>query len=357
MPSTALAIFLLGFAAPQAQQPLVQNGRVDVQHATIEAAVRAVGTSATPVWVGWRVPMIGGDRRLCSSWDDGRVTVRGDRLEPEAPALEPRPLPSFAEPSGPLQLESGTDLIVLERIVDGQLERLRAAGGDCPLDAGGRTLVWLDAVTSAESLRHLDTVARSDDATNPSRGRVASSAISAISMHRDGGADGLLDRLTEPSVESSRRRLAASALAVRGAHGFDRLTALLAAEHDASLRRAFAGALSQSSDPRTTPALLRLARTEVDAVIRGDAIYRYALRAGVSGLPDVAAVIAADANDTVRRRGVDGIADSNSEGAVTVLIDLATHDANAAVRKQAVSALGKSRDPRAAAFIEALVRG
>ena len=139
-------------SAVEGQRPNIQNGRVETRAATaIEREIAAVGTSASPVWVAWSVPMVAGDRNVCSTWSDGNTFVRGETLERTDGS---RPT-QFAPPSGPVRLEGGTSLVVLVRVIDGRLERLRSIGDDCPVDAGGATIHWLTGVTPAESVNIL----------------------------------------------------------------------------------------------------------------------------------------------------------------------------------------------------------
>ena len=77
-----LGCLVLLAAVAVAQQPAVQNGRVEPRKVSaLERDVMALGKAATdPIWVGWRVPMIDGDRDLCSSWNTSN-TSRGDYIE------------------------------------------------------------------------------------------------------------------------------------------------------------------------------------------------------------------------------------------------------------------------------------
>src|SRR6185503_17323674 len=89
-----------------AQQPSIQNGRVEPRNATsLDREVATLGGGPDPVWVAWRAPMVDGDPNVCSTWGDGRVFVRGE-------TLESRPLgsqaPQFPAATGPARLEAGT---------------------------------------------------------------------------------------------------------------------------------------------------------------------------------------------------------------------------------------------------------
>ena len=63
----------------EGQQPPIQNGRVETRQASsIDREVQTIAKAATdPAWVGWRVPMVDGDRDLCSTYGDQNGYTRG----------------------------------------------------------------------------------------------------------------------------------------------------------------------------------------------------------------------------------------------------------------------------------------
>jgi hypothetical protein len=352
--TSALIVLVAAVGGLTAQQPTVQNGRVETRTATaIDRELATLGGGPDPVWIAWQVPMIDGDRNLCSSWSDGRTYVRGATLEPRGLGAE---MPQFAAATGPARLEGGTGLIVLLRMIDGRLERLRMLGDDCPIDAGGRTFYWLTGIAPAESVRYLDTLTRQESLSTSGTRQIVESAIAAIALHRDQTATAVLDRLSSKTTDRSLRRQAAAALASgRGAYGFDRITALIKEEPDRDLRQAFVGALAQSPQPGAAPALLALARSDSQPAVRGEAAYHYVRRSGQAGLSTAVTLIDAEADDGVKRRIVSGIGTLPGPVSSPVLIDLARTNRNLVVRKEAVSALGRSKDPTAIAFLEELV--
>jgi len=354
--ATFAVVLLVGAVMPVAQQPLVQNGRVETLAASsIDRELAAVGSAADPVWLGWREPMIDGDRNLCSTWYSDGSYIRGDVLEP-APFDPSRP--QIAPPSGPVPLEGGTGLVVLVRVIGGRLERVRSLGDDCPMDAGGRTVYWLTGITSAESLRYLESLLNRGDLSLDDQRRFRESAIAAIALHRDSAADAILDRLAGPSADTDTRRRAASYLAtMRGAHGFASVRALIAAEKDPTNRRSFVTSLGETRQPGTADALLTLAQNDPDPKLRAEAAYWYPQRAGVGGTAATLAIIDKDTDDNVKRRAISGLSRLPNDQAVPTLIDLAkSPKSNEAVRRQAVTALSQSKDPRAVAFLEQILR-
>jgi hypothetical protein len=123
--------------------------------------------------------------------------------------------PEIAQPKGPVPLEAGTGVVVLARLIGGRVERIRTVGDDCPMDAGGRSVYWLDSVTPAESVRFLAALSQAgptDRSLYDADRRLAETAVRAIGYHRDAAADPALDRLAAEHRDSGVRRQAASTL-------------------------------------------------------------------------------------------------------------------------------------------------
>jgi HEAT repeat protein len=353
-----LGCLVLLAAVVVAQQPTVQNTRVESRKVSaLERDVMALGGAATdPVWIGWRVPVVGGDRELCSSWN----TSRGDFIELNITGTitssEPR---QFAAPTGPVPLEGGASILVLLRFDDGRLERLRTVGGDCPIDAGGRTLHWIDAVAPADSLRFLDGLTRVDGPDSvkalTARRTLASSALSSIALHRDAGADTILERIAgdrNDTLRASALRLLGSH---RGARGFAALDRQLKGETDNENRRLIVSAIGASREPGVTGVLKPLLR-DGDAKVRAEAVARYIVLGGPPVIAEALAIINADPVDDVKTRAVSSIAAWPRGEGIPHLIALARTTKDPVVQRRAVSSLSSSRDPRALAYLEELLK-
>jgi HEAT repeat protein len=350
-------------AASQSQAPssLIQNGRVETRTGqSIDQEIKALA-SAEPVWLAWRVPMVPGDRELCSSYySDRNVYARGYMMDWTQPGQQPGTgLPQVKAPAGPVSLEAGTGLLVLVRTLDGAVERVRTLADDCPIDAGGRSVQWLSNVTPAESLRFLESLTRTDRTDRfsvQSRQNTANASLTAISLHRDAAADTMLDRMATSATSSDLRRQAAQALAsTRGAYGLTSVQKLAASEREPEMRRTLVGALGLTREPGTAEAL-RPYLKDADARIRAEAIYWFAQRGGAAVVGEVTKIVEADTDDNVRRRGVSGLSRLPANDSIPVLLQLAKTSQNAAVRKAAVGALSNSKDPRAVALMEDLIK-
>jgi HEAT repeat protein len=358
MNSAVLLLIAIGAGAIQA--PQIQNGRVETRQATAidTELARVAAGSVEPVWAGWRVPIADGQRGSCSTYSNDSYYVRGEFLE-NGPFNGGNSPQLMAPPAGPVQLEATSALVILVRMADGRVERLRSIGADCPLDAGGRTVYWLQGPTPVESVKYLESLLRPNTGITPAQEqRLSAAAVSAIALHRDPSADAVLDRLAMADTDSDLRRAARSSLgSVRGAHGFAVLRQLVDRERVPDIRRQLVGALGLTRQTGTVDALLQIARRDSDAKVRGEAAYWLPQRGGPRAIPDVAAIINGDNSDVVKQRAIQGLARLTADEATSLLIQLARTTSSAAVRKEAVTALGRSRDPKALAYMEELIKG
>ena len=199
-----------------AQQPQIQNGAVEARaSAGLHRDITAISASASEtVWVGWRETAIDGWGNNCCWYSDDTYMSRGCTVEPTIPNTRgfagmnlPDPRPQFPAPSGPAKLEAGTDVVVMLRIVARHVERIRTFSDDCPLDAGGRKVIWLGGVPAADSVKFLSSLIELKDVSGTPtdlRRRLNSSAISAIGMHRDASVETLITLARQNTDTSSR---------------------------------------------------------------------------------------------------------------------------------------------------------
>ena len=357
----AIAFGLLGSGVgAQQAQVQIQNGRVETRSASsLDREIAAAGsTTAEAVWVAWREPMIDGARNMCSFYSDRNYPngIRGDVLD-SGIGGDWHP-PQLAPATGPVQLESGTGLVMLARIVDKRVERLHTVGDDCPIDANGRTVYWLTGLTTAESLRFLEALAHPDYA-NMTRGgaqSLVSEATSAIGLHRGAEADVVLDRMATAEPDATLRHRAAAILgSSRGAHGFETLRRLLESDKTTDGRRAIVSGLAQTRQPQTADVLLALAKSDPDPQVRSEAVYYVPARGGDRVVPDVVALIQKEPTPNVRQRAVSGLGQMPNDGGLPALIQLARTSTDTTVRKEAVTQIGRSKDPRAVAFLQEII--
>ena len=363
----AVAVASVTWAAGQAPAIQIQNGKIEVRKGTAidgEIASLAPARADEPVWVAWRAPMTNGDRDVCSSYNDRAGVVRGMFIDDSGITIGDNGLvanPRFqaAAPAGPIPLEAGTQIVILVRVIDRKVERVRIAGDDCPLDAGGRMVYLLDSITPAESLRFLGTLVAGP---SPDRGlmeterAIAQAAVRAIGYHREAAADAALDQIATTHRDANVRRQAASAMgSQRSAAGVAALSRLIAAEKDADARRQLVTSLGGSRDASAVTALRALMK-DPEAKVRSEAVYYTVIRGGAPTIPEAVSIAGSDPDDTVRKRAVTAIGRLAPDVSTAPLIQLARTSTNATVRKEAVSVLSTSKDPRAMAFMDELLK-
>jgi hypothetical protein len=337
-------------AVMAAQTPAVQNAIEDIRPVT--ALARDVATAASgsePAWVGWQVPIVAGDLDLCSTWTNDDRVVRGSPLEEGS---DSRTL-SFIPSTPPVRLEAGSRLVILARVVDGTVGRLRTFTGDCPLDAGGRRLTWLSGVTPAASIDYLKSLVSAGQMP-PAVRRVSDSAIAAIAWHQDAAAGPVLVEFASRDDPHTRDVALQWLGRSRGPFGFGYLTRTLATATEPLLRRQLALSLARTREDGTAAALLALARSDSDERVRADALYTYAQLAPSPS--DVTALIQKEPAKQVRNRGISGLLRRPSGDAVVPLIALARTATDAELKKEIVGGLSRADDPQAVRFLEELVK-
>ena len=348
-----------GTARAGEQQPRVQNGRLTAQpagsnlDATFRRLVAAQSTDAA--WIGYSVPVVSrSEGRLCCSGDtwisDGVVFTNGRiatcSLEPSTTNRRPSDQP--AQMQNPVRLEGPESVIVLYRVEEKAVQRIRIVSPDCELDAGGKALTWLEGVNAAESVRLLATFVSKADVRSD---RLTDGAISAIAMHRDEAADAELERLgTTSHPEFVRKKVTFWMGNTRGKRGFEAVKKIARSDPSVEVRKSAMSGLSQSSDPESVTELLRFAKDDQSPTVRGEALFWLAQKAGQRVASEITAAIENDPDTEVKKKAVFALSQLPKDEGIPLLINVAKTNKNAAVRKQAMFWLGQSKDPRAINF-------
>jgi hypothetical protein len=276
MAAAVLGTVLVLGASAAAQQPRIVNGTVTTEAARppLVQQFRALVSGQTEIaWIGYSVPVAKDYFESCGN-SVGLEMERPTRVVAGSSATSP----------GPVKLESGRSLLVFFRIVDRRVDRLRTFSDECELDAGVRTVRWIEHVTPTESVA-------------------------------------LLEDLVARDAESGSRSIRSGALAAMALHG--------------------GAATSTASET-----MIRLARTAADARVRGDALFWLAQMAGAKAVGTITERIDQDPDTEVKRKAVFALSQLPRDEGVALLIDVARNNRNPAVRKQAMFWLGQSKDPR-----------
>jgi HEAT repeats len=320
---TLLATLAIGsaFGQPGVQQPHLQNARMETRAVAggLEATLRSIVNAQTSAaWVGYVVPIIPGDRQMCC-WND---SMRGCFLEPSNTDRT-----VVVSNNQTVKLEGPTHLVVLYRVENHQVGKVRSFSPECELDAGGLPFIWLTGVNAAESVKVLEGIAK-DMSGSAVRDQIrrAESAESAIAMHADPAADRALEDLLAPSQPEQVRRQATFGLA-------------------------------QRNNTQALNLLAAVAHNDKSPQVRGQALFWLAQRAGQkiaeSAINDA---IANDPETEVKKKAVFALTQMPAGQGVPLLIQVARTNRNPEVRKQAVFWLGQSKDERALAFIEEVLK-
>ncbi len=342
------AVLLLAATPAFAQAPRVVNAALQQRAVTgsfepfFQSLVRE---QSRPAWIGYSVPAVPGHRSGCCG--DGQQWTSSPCY------LEGRPADAAGAGDAAVKLEGDAALLVLFRVENGQIGRIRLFSPDCQLDAGGLPFFSLTGVAATDSVRLLGGLARTQGLPD----RVARNAITALALHADASADTALQDLVGAQQPLETRNQAAFWLGtVRGNRGFEILRPLAEGDPSVAFRKQATFALSQNAAPGAIDALLRMAKSDANADVRGQALFWLAQKAGKKAVGAITDAIASDPESQVKERAVFALSRLPADEGVPLLIDVARTNRDAKVRQRAMFWLGQSRDPRAIAFFEEVLR-
>jgi hypothetical protein len=247
-----------------AQQPQVVNARLMAVAAGADLS-RAIDTIASrqtePAWLGYAVPVFNRD---AAGRDDG--WSERCRLEQ---ASSDNPATRNIVPAGPIRLEPSPTVMILMRIQDREVQRIRTLSSDCVIDGGGLALHWLDAVSAAQSVAFLKSYATRTTV----RGQ-ADSALTALSLHREPSAGAALLDLAKNSPDTRVRQRALFWVARRAeSQAIPAITEAIDRDPDAEVKKQAVFALSQLPRDEGVPLLITLARSNNNPIVRKQAMF------------------------------------------------------------------------------------
>jgi hypothetical protein len=232
-----------------AQTPSVVNGALESRAAT-KSVEREITTIAAAVsgraWVGYAVAVNGRDREV-GCWASDGVSGR-TRV-------------------GPLKLEGSETIFILFRIAEGNVQQIRVASPECPLDTGGLTLHWLTGVSAADSVNWLTKLA-----TDSAR-RLANVAVMAIALHADARATDRLIALARDGSSGDVRGTALFWVAQRASDKAAGTITQALEDPETEVRKKAVFALSQLPKDEGLPRLIDVARNHRDAAVRRQAMF------------------------------------------------------------------------------------
>jgi hypothetical protein len=199
-------------------------------------------------------------------------------------------VPYAADGVARVMLEKPREISILIRFEANAVSRIRVSTPECVIDAGGLPVIWLQNIKPAESVAWLVKTINQTPTLRDNRDRGFEGALSALSLHAGDDA---------------------------------------------------------------TRALLALAKNDARKDVRGRALFWLAQRA--SSADAVAAIRNAVENDPeleVKRKAVFALSQLPPDQGVPLLIEVARNHRDREVRRQAMTWLGQSNDPRAVRFFE-----
>jgi hypothetical protein len=322
-----------GLAAsyPLAAQPKnVVNAKVDTRSASggVDRIVHElISAQPQPAWIGYEVPSV-------RSWSLGCEYVYNDGNTQR----------------GVVHLEPPDHALILIRVDENAVSRIRYVSPDCEIDGGAAPLHWLTDVQPEQSVAMLAGLAAGHD---PGSGN----AVGAIAMHATPAADSALEKfLGTDQPESSRLRVVTWLGSDRGPHGFDVLRGLIEKDPDERVRERAVSTLASSRDPRALPLLIETARNSPNPKVRSQAIGDLGRKPAASVLPVLKDAIDKDSDPQVQRRAISTLQSMPDGAGIPLLIQLATAEKDMQLRKQAMNSLQSSRDPRALEFFEKVLK-
>jgi hypothetical protein len=263
------AVALLFPLAAAAQAPRFSHARVETRPVvgTLDATIRGLATKqADPMWIGYAVPAIPGDRRMCCWNGDDNGCCGACRLEP---GVSSGVTFSTQAPSS-VVLESGETFFVLARFEQSAVTRIRIFSEECALDAGDRVVHWLTDVRPAESVAWLGTFLAGADNSR----RLADSALSALALHREPAA---LERLLGAAREGATTHVRGQALFWLAQRAGDKaigaISDAIAKDPETDVKRRAVFALSQLPAGEGVPMMIQVARTNANPAVRKQAMF------------------------------------------------------------------------------------
>ena len=142
---------------------------------------------------------------------------------------------------------------------------------------------------------------------------------------------------------------------VRATDSINWLATLVTGDPSRKVANSATMAIALHEGTQATDRLIALARDGKSGDVRGTALFWVAQRAGDKAVGTINQALE-DPETEVRKKAVFALSQLPKDEGVPKLIDVARNHRDAAVRRQAMFWLGQSRDPRALAFFEQVLR-
>jgi HEAT repeat protein len=335
----AVAVVLSVVSTLFAQQPTISHGQVTTEAADhgLSTVLDGLERQKDAVWVGYSIPVTG---KFSSGWNSNHIEyLEGNNNGSEV---------NNSDGNNP----SSDHAVILLRVADGAVMKLRVESPDRELDAGGLRFVWLTGVNADDSVHVLTGLAQQGDVR-----RLRDSAVFAISVHQTNAATTALTSLAGAGNDLALREKAAFWLAnQRGHDGLVAIQKFAREDSDPKFREKLAFDLTLSKDPVALDELIRMAHEDTSPQVRKQAQFWMATNGGKRVTEDLRTLATNDPNEQIRKSAVFALSRLPSDEAATQLIAVADSSKDPVVRRQAIFWLGQSNDPRALEYLTKLLK-
>jgi len=352
---------MLLLAASAIAQGRISNARTETRSAaqSLDREVRAAAARGGVTWIGYRVPMVAGSRQMCCYDTITDATISGGACRLESGGGVSMNTGDFRDGRGTrIALEPATEFLVLARLENGVVGRVRTFTPDCDIDAAALPIVWMTDVKPEDSIAWLSSLVAAAPEAGDTHDRVGKTAVTAIALHDAPAADRALEGFVAPARPEWLRGDTAFWLgSTRGEAGARLLTRMIAQDPSDKVRDKVTFGLSVSKVPSALTTLIATARDDKSTKVRGQALFWLAQKAGKEALATITGAIDNDPDTEVKKKAVFALSQLPRDEGVPKLMDVARNNRNPEVRKQAMFWLGQSHDPRAVKFFEDILLG
>ena len=255
---------VLAAGAAFAQQPLAVNARIVTRPAQPnlgQAIASIVKDQADAAWVGYAVQVAvdaSGNPKNDDGWSERC------RLEQNSAGVDTR----TSGPAGAVRLEPSPIIMVLLRVQNHEVQKIRTFSLDCQIDAGGLPLFWMSGAGGADSVAFLKTFV--GDGTL--RG-LSEQALGAIGRHKDPAATALLLDLARNGANARLRERSLVWIAQRAeSRALATISDAIERDADMSVKKQAVFALSRLPSGEGVPLLITLARSNPHPEVRKQAM-------------------------------------------------------------------------------------
>lgn len=351
--ATTLATTALAAAQFPAQQPTVVHAQLTTEPAPDgpRSALDRLERSGQTVWLAYSV------------LTNARISI-GSRT-PDIAYLENDASHGSYGSSRDVNAPAEDHALLLFRIADHHLTRLRVESPSRTLDAAGLPILFLTGVPPERSLGTLQLIALAPD---PAARQLRDAAVFLISLHRSPSTVSILTTFAAPSHDPDLREKAAFWLGTStDPAAFTTLQHLARTDPDPSFRAKLTFDLTLSKAPSSDPGsdaspqpqalaeLIRMAHTDPAPEVRKQAQFWMGTLGGQRVTADLRASAESDPDQDVRRSAVFALSRLPTDQATPQLIHLAQTSHDPDTRKQAVFWLGQSTDPKALDYLTGLL--